>query len=390
MQLNRRHAVLGTLGHRCLALGSQRHGKGIRCHPVASGDLLLHLKSVFHLCGLHAVDVGEAHLRRLSDGTLLGVRLIYNRKAVLARHELTLGVELLYLVVRTHGQGNRDGAAGLERDGVTALDLSAYISAIGATGATGVRKGAGQRRCAIGLVEQYLKGKCLVGRGDAFGGRDRLAQRQAPVRDLIGSGVSLDGRVVADRHRRLVGNIARSATVLKRVLGHADLKLNRALLAGGNVRQRPGEVAVIVLGAGILMVAGKLHELGSRGNGIGDPHRGRRALGVLVADGVGELIAQRHTRPRRILSIALGLLGHVIGRGAGIALVANRYGGFVLNGADSALGTLHGVLGDFDAHAHRTVAARGLLTQVPSKQLTARSALIGILALKGLEHNARG
>ena len=382
VQRNRRHALLGALGHGCLTLGSQRHGKGIRCYPVASGDLLLHLKSVFHLCGLHAVGIGEAHLRRLSDGTFLGVRLIDNRKAVLAHHELTLGVELLHLVVRTRGQGNRDGATGLERDGVAALDLSAYISAIGATGATGVRKGAGQRRCAIGLVEQHLKGKCLVGRGDAFGGRDRLAQRQAPVRNLIGGGVGPDGRVVADRHRRLVGDVARSATALKRVLGHADLKLNRALLAGGNVRQRPGEVVVIVLGADILMVAGELHELGSRGNGIGDRHRGRRALGVLIADGVGEFVAQRHTRPRRILSIALGLLGHVVGRGAGIALVANRYGSFVLNGADRTLGVLHGVLGDLNAHAHRTVAARGLLTQVPGEHLAARGALIGKLALK--------
>ena len=390
VQLNRRHALLGALGHRRLALGSQRHGKGIRCHPVASGDLLLDLEGVFHLCGLHAVDVGEAHLRRLSDGTLLGVRLIDNRKAVLARHELTLGVELLYLVVRTHGQGNRDGAASLERDGVTALDLSAYISAIGATGATGVRKGAGQRRCAIGLVEQHLKGKCLVGRGDAFGGRNRLAQRQAPVSDLIGSGVGLDGRVVADRHRRLVGNIARSATVLKRVLGHADLKLNRALLAGGNVRQRPGEVAVIVLGADILMVAGELHELGSRGNGIGDRHRGRRALGVLVADGVGEFVAQRHTRPRRILGIALGLLGHVVGRGAGITLVADLNGGSIVDGADRTLGVLHGVLGNLYAHAHQAIAARRLFAQVPGKRLAARGALIGILALKGLEHDASG
>ena len=390
VQLNRRHALLGALGHGRLALGSQRHGKDIRCRPVASGDLLLHLKGVFHLRGLHAVDVGEAHLRRLSDGTLLGVRLIGNRKAVLARHELTLGVELLHLVVRTRGQGNRDRAAGLKRDGVTALDLSAYISAIGAAGATSERKGAGQRRCAIGLVEQHLKGKCLVGRGDAFGGRDRLAQRQAPVRNLIGSGVGLDGRLVADRRRRLVGDVARSATALKRVLGHTDLKLNRALLAGGNVRQRPGELAVIVLGAGILMLAGELHELGSRGNGIGDRHRGRRALGVLVADGVGEFVAQRHTRPRRILGIALGLLGHVVGRGAGIALVADRNGGSVIDGVDSALGVLHSVLGNLDAHAHRTVAARGLLTQVPSKRLAARGALIGILALKGLEHDACG
>ena len=390
LQRNHRYAVLGILGHGRLALGSQRHGKGIRCHPVASGDLLLDLEGVFHLCGLHAVDVGEAHLRRLSDGTLLGVRLIDNRKAVLARHELTLGVELLYLVVRTHGQGNRDGAASLERDGVTALDLSAYISAIGATGATGVRKGAGQRRCAIGLVEQHLKGKCLVGRGDAFGGRDRLAQRQAPVSDLIGSGVGLDGRVVADRHRRLVGNIARSATVLKRVLDHADLKLNRALLAGGNVRQRPGEVAVIVLGADILMVAGELHELGSRGNGIGDRHCGRRALGVLVADGVGEFVAQRHARLIRILGIALGLLGHVVGRGAGITLVADLNGGSIVDGADRTLGVLHGVLGNLYAHAHQAIAARRLFAQVPGKRLAARGALIGILALKGLEHDASG
>ena len=388
MQLNRRHALLGALGHGCLTLGSQHHGKGIRLSPVATGDLLLNLKSVLHLCGLHAVDVGEAHLRRLSDGTLLGVRLIDNRKAVLARHELTLGVELLHLVVRTYGQGNRDGAAGLKRDGVTALDLSAYISAVGAIGATGVRKGAGQRRCAIGLVEQHLKGKCLVGRGDAFGGRDRLAQRQAPVRNLIGGGVGLDGRVVADRHRRLIGDVARSATALKRVLGHANLKLNRALLACGNVLQRPGKAAVIALGAGILMVAGELHELGSRGNGIGDRYRGRRALGVLVADGVGEFVAQRHARPIRILDIALGLLGYEVRRGAGITLVVNRNDSFVLNGADRTLGILHSVLGDLYAHAHRTVAARGLLTQVPSKRLAARSALIGILALKGLEHNA--
>ena len=390
VQRNRRHALLGALGHRCLTLGSQRHGKGIRCHPVASGDLLLHLKSVFHLRGLHAVDVGETHLRRLPNGTFLGIRLIGNRKAVLARHEVALGVELLYHVVRTHGQGNRDGATCLKHDGVPALDLSTYIGAIGAAGTASIRKGTGQRRCAIGLVEQHLKGECLVGRDNAFGGRDRLAQRQAPVRDLIGSGVGLDGRVVADRHRRLVGNIARSATALKRVLGHADLKLNRALLAGGNVRQRPGEVAVIVLGAGILMVARELHELGPRGNGIGDRHRGRRALSVLVADGVGELITQRHTRLIRILGIALGLLGHVVGRGAGIALVVNRYGSFVLNGADRTLGVLHSVPGNLDAHAHRTVAARRLLTQVPGKQLTARGALIGILALKGLEHDARG
>ena len=298
VQLNRRHAVLGTLGHGCLTLGSQRHGKGIRCHPVATGDLLLHLKGALHLRGLHAVDVGEAHLRRLSDGTLLGVRLIDNRKAVLARHELTLGVELLHLVASAHGHGNRHGAAGLKRDGVPALDLSTYIGAVGAAGTASIRKGTGQRRCAIGLIEQHPKGECLVGRDNAFGGRDRLAQRQAAVRHLVGSGVGLNGRVVADRHRRLVGDVARSATALKRVLGHADLKLNRALLAGGNVLQCPSEVAVIVLGAGILMVAGEPHELGSRGNGIGDRHRGRRALGVLVADGVGELITQRHTRPR--------------------------------------------------------------------------------------------
>ena len=348
----------------------------------------MHLKGVFHLRGPHAVDVGEARLRRLLDGALLRVRLVGNRKAVLARHELTLGVELLHLVTSTHGQGNRDGAAGLKRDGVTALDLSTYVSAIGAAGATGERKGTGQRRCAIGLVEQHLKGKCLVGRGDAFGGRDRLAQRQVAVRHLVGSGVGLDGRVVADRNRRLVGDVARSATALKRALGHANLKLNRALLAGGNVRQLPSEVAVVVLGAGILMVAGELHELGPRGNGIGDRHRGRRALSVLVADDVGELIAQRHARPIRILDIALGLLGHVVGRGAGIALVADRNGGSVIDGADRTLGVLHSVLGNLDAHAHRTVAARGLLTQVPGKRLTARSALIGILALKGLEHNA--
>ena len=54
------------------------------------------------------------------------------------------------------------------------------------------------------------------------------------------------------------------------------------------------------------------------------------------------------------------------------------------------MGTLHGVLGNLDVHAHRTVAARRLLTQVPGEQLTARGALIGILALKGLEHDARG
>ena len=292
--------------------------------------------------------------------------------------------------MRAHGHGNRHGATGLKRDGATALDLSAYIGAVSAAGAASIRKGTGQRRCAIGLVEQHLKGKCLVGRGDAFGGRDRLAQRQAPVRDLIGGGVGLDGRVVADRHRRLVGNIARSAAALKRVLGHADLKLNRALLAGGNVRQRPGEVAVIVLGAGILMVAGELHELGSRGNGIGDRHRGRRALGVLVADGVGEFVAQRHTRPRRILGIALGLLGHVVGRGAGIAPATDRNGDSVVDGADSAPGVLHGVLGNLDAHAYRTVAARRLLAQVPRERLAARGALIGVLTFEGLEHNARG
>ena len=329
------------------------------------------LKGALHLRGLHAIDIGEACLRRLSDGALLGVRLIGNSKAVLARHEVALGVELLHLVVRTYGQGNRDGAASLERDGVTALDLSAYISAIGATGATGVRKGAGQRRCAIGLVEQHLKGECLVGRDNALGGRDRLAQRQAAVRHLVGSGVGLDGRVVANRHRRLVGDVIRSATALKCILGHTDLKLNRALLAGGNVRQRPGEVAVVVLGADILMVADELYELGSRGNGIGNRHRGRRALGVLVADGIGELIAQRHTRPRRILSVALGLLGHIVGRGAGIALAAalvdNRNGGLVVNGADRTLGILHGVLGNLDAHAHRTVAACRLLAQVPGE-----------------------
>ena len=348
----------------------------------------MHLKGVFHLCGLNAIDIGEAHLRRLSDGTLLGVRLIGNRKAVLARHEVALGVELLHLVASTHGHGNRHGAAGLKRDGVPALDLSAYIGAVGAAGTTGVRKGAGQRRCAIGLVEQHLKGECLVGRDNALGGRDRLAQRQVAVRDLVGSGVGLDGRVVANRHRRLVGDVTRSATALKRALGHANLKLNRALLAGGNLRQRPGEVAVSVLGCDIRMVARELHELSSRGNDIGDRHRCRLVLGVLIADGIGELIAQRHTRLRRILGVALGLLGHVVGRGAGIALIANRNGGLVVNGTDRALGALHGVLGNLDAHAHRTVAARRLLAQVPGEQLAARGALIGVLALKGLEHDA--
>ena len=390
VQRNRRHALLGALGHGCLTLGSQRHGKGIRCYPVASGDLLLHLKSVFHLRGLHAIDIGEACLRCLSDGALLGVRLVGNCKSVLTRHEIALGVKLLHLVASAHGHGNRHGAAGLKRNGVTALDLSTYIGAVGAAGTASIRKGTGQRHCAIGLVEQHLKGECLVGRDNAFGGRDRLAQRQAAVRHLVGSGVGLDGRVVADRHRRLVGDAARSATALKRVLGHANLKLNRAPLACGNILQRPGKVAVIVLGAGILMVAGEFHKLGSRGNGIGNRHRGKCALSVLVADGVGELIAQPNARPLRILSVVLGLLGHVIGRGAGIALVVNRYGSFVLNGADRTLDVLHGVLGNLDAHAHRTVAARGLLTQVPSKQLAARGALIGILALKGLEHDARG
>ena len=346
------------------------------------------LKGVLHLRGLHAIDIGEAHLRRLSDGALLGVRLVGNRKAVLARHEVALGVELLHLVVRTHGHGNRNGAAGLKVDSIPALDLSADIGAVGAAGATGIRKGAGQRRCAIGLIEQHLKGECLVGCRDAFGGRDRLVQRQVAVRDLIGSGVGLNGRVVANRHRRLVGDIVRSAATLKRALGHANLKLNRALLAGGNVRQRPGEVAVVALGADILMAARELHELSPRGNGIGNRHRGRRVLGVLVANGIGELIAQLNTRPRRILSIALGLLGHIVGRGAGIALIANRNGGLVVNGADSALDILHGVLGNLDTHAHRTVAARRLLAQVPGERLTTRGALIGVLALKGLEHDA--
>ena len=175
LQRNRRYAVLGILGHGRLALGSQRHGKSIRLSPVAAGDLLLDLKGALHLCGLHTVDVGEACLRCLSDGALLGVRLIGNRKAVLARHEIALGVELLHLVVRAHGHGNRNGTAGVKRDGATALDLSAYIGAVGAAGTTGVRKGTGQRRCAIGLIEQHLKGECLVGRRDALGGRDRLA-----------------------------------------------------------------------------------------------------------------------------------------------------------------------------------------------------------------------
>ena len=138
------------------------------------------------------------------------------------------------------------------------------------------------------------------------------------------------------------------------------------------------------------MVARELHEPGSRGNGIGNRHRGRLVLGVLVADGIGELIAQRHTRLIRILSVALGLLGHVVGRGAGIALVANRNGGGVVDGADSALSTLHGVLGNLDAHAYRAVAARRLHAQVPSERLATRGALIGVLALKGLEHNAGG
>ena len=348
------------------------------------------LKGVLHLRGLHAIDIGEAHLRRLSDGALLGVRLVGNRKAILARHEVALGVELLYLVASTHGHGNRRGATGLKHDGVPTLDLPAYIGAVGAAGATGVRKGTGQRRCAIGLVEQHLKGECLVGRDNALGGLDRLAQRQATVRDIVGSGVGLDGRVVANRHRSLVGDVVRSAATLKRILGHADLKLYRALLASGNVRQRPGEVAVFVLGADILMVARELHEPGSHGNGIGNRHRGRLVLGVLVADGIGELIAQRHTRLIRILSVALGLLGHVVGRGAGIALVANRNGGGVVDGADSALSTLHGVLGNLDAHAYRAVAARRLHAQVPSERLATRGALIGVLALKGLEHNAGG
>ena len=346
------------------------------------------LKGVLHLRGLHAIDVGKAHLRCLSDGTLLGVRLVGNCKAILDRHEVALGVELLHLVVRAHGHGNRHGATGLKRDGVTALDLSAYIGAVGAAGTTGIRKATGQRRCAIGLVEQHLKGECLVGRGNTLGSRDCLAQRQAAVRDLIGSSVGLNGRVVANRHRRLVGNVTRSAAALKRVLGHADLKLNRALLAGGNIRQLPGEIAVLVLGAGILMVARELHELGPRGNGIGDLHRGRRALGVLVADGIGKLIAQRHTRTRRILGIALGLLGHVVGRGTGIAPATDRNGGSVVDGANRTLGILHGVLGNLDAHAHRTVAARRLLAQVPGERLAARGALVGVLALKGLEHNA--
>ncbi len=131
-QHDRRYAFLGALGHGSPALGSQRHGKGIRCRPVASGDLLLDLKGVLHLRGLHAIDVGEAHLRCLSDGTLLGVRLVGNCKAILDRHEAALGVELLHLVVRAHGHGNRHGTAGLKRDGVTALDLSAYIGAVGA------------------------------------------------------------------------------------------------------------------------------------------------------------------------------------------------------------------------------------------------------------------
>ena len=390
MQLNRRHALLGALGHGRLTLGSQRHGKGIRLSPVASGDLLLHLKGIFHLRGLHAVDVGEARLRRLPDGTLLGVRLIGNRKAVLARHEVALGVELLHLVASAHGHGNRHGAAGLKRDGVPALYLSAYIGAVGAAGTASIRKGTGQRRCAIGLVEQYLKGECLVGRDNAFGGHDRLAQRQAAVRHLVGSGVGLDGRVVADRHRRLVGDVIRSAAALECVLGHTNLKLYRALLASGNVRQLPGEVTVLVLGCDIRMVARKLHELSSRRNGIGDRHLSRLLLGVLVADGIGELIAQLDARPLRILSVALGLLGHVVGRGASVALVANRYGNLVLNGADSALSTLHGVLGNLDAHAHRTVTARRLLAQVPGEQLATRGTLIGILALKGLEHDASG
>ena len=138
------------------------------------------------------------------------------------------------------------------------------------------------------------------------------------------------------------------------------------------------------------MVARELHELSPRGNGIGDHHLSRLVLGVLVADGIGELIAQLDARPLRILSVALGLLGHVVGRGAGIALVANRNGGGVVDGADSALSTLHGVLGNLDAHAYRAVAARRLHAQVPSERLATRGALIGVLALKGLEHNADG
>ena len=36
------------------------------------------------------------------------------------------------------------------------------------------------------------------------------------------------------------------------------------------------------------------------------------------------------------------------------------------------------------------MAARRLLAQIPREQLAARSALVGVLALKGLKHNARG
>ena len=264
--------------------------------PGAPDKDLAHLEAVLHLGGLGVVGVGDA-------GRLDAVRHDGARLAGVARGEAAQlrrrrrRRSLDDLVAGALGQ-TRDahGVARLEREGRRALREGEAAALDGRAGhGAGEAVGARQGRAArVGERDGEVE-PCV---GDVRGthgaaGDHGLAQLKRAVAHDERGDVGADLRVVGNLHRGGVRHDAVGGAAGVGLGSYVHLEAHLARLASRHVLERPHHSGGVVVERAALRCA-SLHIGGAGRHGVTHHDGGRAALGILVGDGVQDVLAHLH------------------------------------------------------------------------------------------------
>ncbi|VWM24690.1 Uncharacterised protein [Collinsella intestinalis] len=272
----RRGSVAGALGHGCvLGHSLELEGVGLVREPITSLEDLLDLQRAVHAARDHdgsgPIGVGEGGLGSLILGDCAVHRVGNRGEAV--------NLMLRDLVLSALGQA-------LDGDGLTIrqLDLARALLDLALLGAF-IAIGA-SKLVVLGIRQGDVEGELGGRRGHAGdSGLHLLGDGQITRAQLGRFGIGADhGAVVT----QLDVGIVVDALLDGVLVDHAG-KGDGAGLAGRDVSERPSERAIRLVIAcgrrgGIGLIGDALGQL------VGDGHRSRVVLGVLVGDGVDDLV----------------------------------------------------------------------------------------------------